>query len=167
MALVIDADTHIAEPPEMWNFLDPDWYPRRPVVVQVPGDTQYGGVDHMWLIDGVIYPSVQASADDGTAGGVNVVLFHAASRTQDAAGPALGSGQLWRVDSASVVFAPWLEPSPQAVKCGDSQRGFQHEDEFDAREITLRAIPAGTTVHRVKGNRVLTDWKAVSIGRRE
>lgn len=56
MALVIDADTHIAEPPEMWNFLDPDWYPRRPVVVQVPGDTQYGGVDHMWLIDGVIYP---------------------------------------------------------------------------------------------------------------
>ena len=56
MALVVDADTHIAEPPEMWNFLDPDWYPRRPVVIQVPGDTLYGGVDRMWLIDGQIYP---------------------------------------------------------------------------------------------------------------
>ena len=56
MAGVIDADTHIAEPLEMWNFLDPNWYPRRPVIVQVPEDTLYGGVDRMWLIDGQIYP---------------------------------------------------------------------------------------------------------------
>jgi predicted TIM-barrel fold metal-dependent hydrolase len=56
MALVIDADTHIAEPPEMWNFIDPAWHPRRPVVVEVPRDTLYGGVDHMWLIDGQICP---------------------------------------------------------------------------------------------------------------
>jgi len=56
MGNVWDADTHIAEPPEMWQYLDPEWYPRRPVVVQVPEDTQYGGVDHMWLIDGQIFP---------------------------------------------------------------------------------------------------------------
>jgi uncharacterized protein len=56
MAGVIDADTHIAEPIEMWNFLNPEWYPRRPVIVQVPEDTLYGGVDRMWLIDGQIYP---------------------------------------------------------------------------------------------------------------
>jgi predicted TIM-barrel fold metal-dependent hydrolase len=56
MAGVVDADTHIAEPQEMWNFIDPAWYPRRPVVIQVPEDTLYGGVDHMWLIDGQIYP---------------------------------------------------------------------------------------------------------------
>ena len=56
MSRVLDADTHIAEPPEMWGFLHPDWHKRRPVVVQVPEDTLYGGVDHMWLIDGQIYP---------------------------------------------------------------------------------------------------------------
>lgn len=56
MAAVLDADTHIAEPPEMWDFLDPEWYPRRPVVIQVPEDTEYGGTDHMWLIDGQIFP---------------------------------------------------------------------------------------------------------------
>jgi predicted TIM-barrel fold metal-dependent hydrolase len=56
MAHIVDADTHVAEPVEMWNFLDPAWYPRRPVVVSVPEDTYYGGVDHMWLIDGAILP---------------------------------------------------------------------------------------------------------------
>jgi uncharacterized protein len=53
---VVDADTHIAEPPEMWAFLDPEWYPRRPVVVALPEDTQYGASDHVWLIDGQIFP---------------------------------------------------------------------------------------------------------------
>ena len=56
MRTVWDADTHIAEPPEMWSFLDPEWYPRRPVVVSLPEDTQYGANDHMWLIDGQIFP---------------------------------------------------------------------------------------------------------------
>lgn len=56
MALVVDADTHIAEPEAMWNFLDPAWHPRRPVVVGVPPDTQYGKVDRMWLVDGQIFP---------------------------------------------------------------------------------------------------------------
>ena len=54
--VVVDADTHIAEPEAMWSYLDPEWYPRRPVIVQVPEDTQYGGSDHMWLIDGQIFP---------------------------------------------------------------------------------------------------------------
>jgi uncharacterized protein len=56
MRTVWDADTHIAEPPEMWSFLDSEWYPRRPVIVSLPDDTQYGASDHMWLIDGQIFP---------------------------------------------------------------------------------------------------------------
>jgi len=56
MASVLDADTHIAEPAAMWDYLDPEWRARRPVVVSVPEDTQYGKADHMWLIDGSIYP---------------------------------------------------------------------------------------------------------------
>jgi predicted TIM-barrel fold metal-dependent hydrolase len=58
MAGILDADTHIAEPPEMWDYLDPEWYARRPVVVSVPDDTLYGTSDHMWLIDGAIYPRI-------------------------------------------------------------------------------------------------------------
>ena len=56
MATIIDADTHIAEPREMWRFLEPEWYPRRPVVVDVPNDTAYKNTTHMWLIDGSVYP---------------------------------------------------------------------------------------------------------------
>ena len=56
MAGILDADTHIAEPPEMWDYLDPEWKPRRPVIVNVPEDTVYGRSDHMWLIDGNIFP---------------------------------------------------------------------------------------------------------------
>ena len=58
MAGVLDADTHIAEPVEMWDYLDPEWHPRRPVIVSVPDDTLYGESDHMWLIDGRIIPKV-------------------------------------------------------------------------------------------------------------
>lgn len=56
MSRVIDADTHVAEPPEMWDHLESEWYERRPVIVQVPDDTLYGTMDRMWLVDGHIYP---------------------------------------------------------------------------------------------------------------
>ena len=55
---VYDADSHIAEPEVMWTKLDPEFHPRRPVVVSVPSDTLYGKSDHMWLIDGRIFPRV-------------------------------------------------------------------------------------------------------------
>jgi len=58
MAGILDADTHIAEPLEMWDHLDPEWRLRRPVIVEVPEDTLYGTADHMWLIDGQIFPKV-------------------------------------------------------------------------------------------------------------
>lgn len=58
MAGILDADTHIAEPPQMWDYLDPEWYAQRPVIVGVPDDTVFGTADHMWLIDGQIYPKV-------------------------------------------------------------------------------------------------------------
>ena len=53
MAGVLDPDTHIAEPPPMWDYLEPEWRPRRPVIVNVPDDTVYGGSDHVRLIDGI------------------------------------------------------------------------------------------------------------------
>jgi hypothetical protein len=56
MAEIIDADTHLNEPPKMWNYLDESLHSRRPVVVRIPNDTLYGTTNAMWLIDGQIIP---------------------------------------------------------------------------------------------------------------
>jgi predicted TIM-barrel fold metal-dependent hydrolase len=56
MAMIVDADTHIGEPAAMWEHFDPSMYGRRPVVVQVPGDTWYGRRNAFWLIDSNIVP---------------------------------------------------------------------------------------------------------------
>jgi predicted TIM-barrel fold metal-dependent hydrolase len=53
---VVDADTHIAESNHMWESIDREMYPRRPVVVSVPDDTLYGPRNAFWLIDGNIFP---------------------------------------------------------------------------------------------------------------
>ena len=55
MAGVIDADTHIFESPEVWEFMDEEMYPRRPVIVTGPEGTAYRRT-RFWLIDGNILP---------------------------------------------------------------------------------------------------------------
>ena len=52
---IIDADTHVFEPPEMWERLDPDMYQRRPIIVEGPADTVYRR-SNFWIIDGNIFP---------------------------------------------------------------------------------------------------------------
>ena len=56
MAGIIDADTHIAESDAMWNMIDKEMYPRRPVLLKSPEDTLYGPRNAFWLIDGNIFP---------------------------------------------------------------------------------------------------------------
>jgi uncharacterized protein len=56
MAGVVDADTHIAESNRMWELIEREMYPRRPVLVSVPDDTLYGTRNAFWLIDGNIFP---------------------------------------------------------------------------------------------------------------
>jgi hypothetical protein len=53
---VVDADTHIAESEGIWEFIDEEMYPRRPVLVSVPDDTLYDASNAFWLIDGDIFP---------------------------------------------------------------------------------------------------------------
>jgi predicted TIM-barrel fold metal-dependent hydrolase len=53
---VVDADTHIAEPEQMWELIDRDMYHRRPVVARIPDDTLYGQTDALWVIDGNLFP---------------------------------------------------------------------------------------------------------------
>ena len=56
MASILDADTHILEPREMWEFFDKEMYHRRPVIVSAPDDTLYKPRKIFWLIDGNLYP---------------------------------------------------------------------------------------------------------------
>jgi len=81
---IVDADTHISEGEAMWKMMEPDFLPRRPIMLKVPSDTWYGNRDAFWLIDGEIYPkpagkgsfalvtpsaqSVQAGRQDSTVG---------------------------------------------------------------------------------------------------
>ena len=53
---VVDADTHIAESDSIWNLIDEELYPRRPVLISIPDDTLYDDSNAFWLIDGNIFP---------------------------------------------------------------------------------------------------------------
>jgi predicted TIM-barrel fold metal-dependent hydrolase len=53
---VIDADTHIAESAAIWELIDREMYPRRPVYFSITNDTLYGPRNGFWLIDGNIFP---------------------------------------------------------------------------------------------------------------
>jgi len=52
---IIDADTHLFEPPQTWDHFDKELYLRRPVIVEGPKDTIYRKT-RFWLIDGNIFP---------------------------------------------------------------------------------------------------------------
>ena len=55
MLHAIDADTHLFESAQVWDFIDEEMYPRRPIIVSGPGDTVYRR-SSFWLIDGTIFP---------------------------------------------------------------------------------------------------------------
>ena len=55
MLRAIDADTHIFESAQVWDFMDEEMYLRRPVIVSGPRDTVYKRTS-FWLIDGDIFP---------------------------------------------------------------------------------------------------------------
>ncbi|MBM3502541.1 MAG: amidohydrolase [Alphaproteobacteria bacterium] len=54
--MIIDADSHIEEPDEVWNFIDEPYRYRRPVAVKRPNLTGPFAQDMFWLIDGQAYP---------------------------------------------------------------------------------------------------------------
>ena len=55
MLHAIDADTHLFESTQVWDFLDEEMYLRRPIIVSGPKDTVYRR-SGFWLIDGNIFP---------------------------------------------------------------------------------------------------------------
>ena len=56
--MIIDADAHIEESVAMFERLDKEFQPRRPLPVRLERDTVYGRYNAVWLIDGETYPKL-------------------------------------------------------------------------------------------------------------
>ena len=56
--MIIDADAHIEESEAMFEHLDKEFRPRRPLPVRLDSDTVYGKYNAVWLIDGETYPKM-------------------------------------------------------------------------------------------------------------
>ena len=56
--MIIDADAHIEESEAMFERLDKEFRPRRPLPVRFDRDTVYGRYNAVWLIDGETYPKL-------------------------------------------------------------------------------------------------------------
>jgi predicted TIM-barrel fold metal-dependent hydrolase len=56
--MIIDADAHVEESEAMFERLDKEFRPRRPLPVRLENDTVYGKYNAVWLIDGETYPKL-------------------------------------------------------------------------------------------------------------
>ncbi len=48
---VIDADAHVEESTATWEHIEPEFYERRPVPLELPQDTSWGEHNAVWFID--------------------------------------------------------------------------------------------------------------------
>lgn len=55
---VLDADGHIFEPEAMFADLEEEFYPRRPVMMSLPLDTDAGEANRVWIVDGKVTPRI-------------------------------------------------------------------------------------------------------------
>ncbi|MCY4441426.1 MAG: amidohydrolase family protein [Deltaproteobacteria bacterium] len=53
---VVDADSHVMEVPETWDYLGDEFRDRKPIVVEGEGLATNSHIDAWWLIDGQIHP---------------------------------------------------------------------------------------------------------------
>ena len=56
--MIIDADAHVEESEAMFERIDKEFRPRRPLPVRLDKDSVYGKYNAVWLIDGEIYPKL-------------------------------------------------------------------------------------------------------------
>ena len=50
--MIVDADAHVEESEAMFERLDKEFRPRRPLPVRLDRDTVYGKYNAVWLIEG-------------------------------------------------------------------------------------------------------------------
>ena len=61
-SLIVDADSHIEEHPDIWDYLEPEYEHRKPQAVYVGDMIKHNpDRDYVWLIDGEMYPKLIGS----------------------------------------------------------------------------------------------------------
>lgn len=55
---VVDADSHIEEVPEIWEYLDPRYQSRRPFPITVEKPVEFTNLNALWYVDGNVYPKL-------------------------------------------------------------------------------------------------------------
>ena len=85
---VIDADAHVEESTETWQFLDPAFSPRRPVAVALPEDTSFKEHNAVWIIDNKLRqsaanPTIMARAQKKKISIASQELTDVAARLKD------------------------------------------------------------------------------------
>src|SRR6059058_1488460 len=58
--VVVDADSHVEEPQETWQYLDEKYADRRPVPVTGDAACFKYGANSLWFIDGNVFPKMTA-----------------------------------------------------------------------------------------------------------
>lgn len=53
---IVDSDSHIEEPAQVWEYLDEQYQARRPQIVDMKGVPGVRHIDSFWLVDGQTYP---------------------------------------------------------------------------------------------------------------
>jgi len=62
---VIDADSHVIEPEQMFATIPPEYCKRRPVALDLPPDTEWGDANRVWLIEGKVMPNISGRGPAG------------------------------------------------------------------------------------------------------
>ena len=56
---IIDADSHIEEVTEIWDYLEPEFQSRRPFPVTVEKNIGHTNLNAFWYIDGAAVPKLE------------------------------------------------------------------------------------------------------------
>jgi predicted TIM-barrel fold metal-dependent hydrolase len=78
-AFVIDADSHVEEPTEAWEYLDAEYRDRKPFPIAVPNRPILANLNAFWWVDGQIFPKI--SGRGHTVFGTPPESNHAKSKT--------------------------------------------------------------------------------------
>lgn len=119
--LVIDADSHVEEPVEAWEYLDREFQNRKPFPVVVPNRPILANLNAFWWVDGQIYPRI--SGPGHTVYGTPPESAHAKNKAFSVASQTLATpaDRLKDMDRAGVdiqvVFPTvFLEPLTEDIR---------------------------------------------------
>lgn len=102
---VIDADAHVEESVETWQYLEPEFYPRRPIPVKLPTDTAWSTWNAVWLIDRKVRqsaasPTMMQRAQDKAISVASQELTDVSARLRDL--------DLFGIDKQVIYPSAWL-----------------------------------------------------------